>query len=88
MLPSKAQRLAQHHSRTLAVGLVPASLLAASTMLVPERARADTAFIVTSTADPGNGVCDTECTLREAISAVNDARGREPSTSGSPIPER
>ncbi|MHC4947678.1 MAG: CSLREA domain-containing protein [Planctomycetota bacterium] len=33
-------------------------------------ARADT-FVVTNTADPGNGTCDAGCTLREAIDAAN-----------------
>lgn len=30
-------------------------------------------FTVTSNADPGNGVCDVSCTLREAITAANAA---------------
>ena len=35
-------------------------------------------FVVNSTADPGNGVCDpTECTLREAIGAANAHPGRD-----------
>ena len=32
-------------------------------------------FTVTSTADPGNGVCDATCTLREAITAADDGDG-------------
>ena len=35
-------------------------------------------FVVNSTADPGNGICDvTECTLREAITAANTHAGRD-----------
>ena len=59
-------------------------------------APADT-YVVTSTADPGDGVCDQDCTLREAIDAANDADGPDhitfdlPDTSfitlnGSPLP--
>jgi uncharacterized repeat protein (TIGR01451 family)/CSLREA domain-containing protein len=37
-----------------------------------------TAFIVNSTLDPGNGICDiTECTLREAINAANTTPGTD-----------
>ncbi|HWP45948.1 MAG TPA: FG-GAP-like repeat-containing protein [Candidatus Limnocylindrales bacterium] len=37
-----------------------------------------TAFIVNSTLDPGNGVCDaTECTLREAINTANATAGTD-----------
>ncbi|HEX9872014.1 MAG TPA: CSLREA domain-containing protein, partial [Candidatus Tectomicrobia bacterium] len=39
---------------------------------------AQTIYIVNSTADPGDGVCDdTECTLREAINAANANIGPE-----------
>lgn len=59
-------------------------------------APADT-YVVTSTADPGDGVCDENCTLREAIDAANDADGPDritfdlPDTSfiglnGTPLP--
>jgi CSLREA domain-containing protein len=33
------------------------------------------ALTVTSTVDPGDGVCDADCTLCEAIEAANDAPG-------------
>src|SRR3712207_1774109 len=37
---------------------------------------APTVFAVNSTADPGDGVCNsTECTLREAITAANAGAG-------------
>jgi CSLREA domain-containing protein len=32
-------------------------------------------FIVNQTADPGDGVCDASCTLRDAITAANDNMG-------------
>jgi CSLREA domain-containing protein len=34
-----------------------------------------TTFLVTSSADPGDGVCDSTCTLREAITAANASPG-------------
>ena len=34
-------------------------------------------FVVTSPADPGDGVCNTTCTLREAISAANAKPGAD-----------
>ncbi len=34
-------------------------------------------FTVTSLSDPGNGVCDATCTLREAITAANNASGAD-----------
>lgn len=49
--------------------LWPALLLLALGALGPG-ARAAT-FVVTSTADPGDGVCNATCTLREAITAAN-----------------
>lgn len=45
-----------------------------SLVLLPAAARADVdTFVVTSTADPGNGSCATDgCTLREALTEAND----------------
>lgn len=62
----------------LALGLVLAALLAMSMMLAASKsAHADTTFTVNSTVDPGNGVCDFSCTLREAITAANNTPGRD-----------
>jgi CSLREA domain-containing protein len=47
-----------------------ATLVATVCLIVVAPARADT-FVVTNTADPGNGTCDAGCTLREAIDAAN-----------------
>ena len=60
---------------------------------------AGTTFVVTRTDDPGDGVCDGSCTLREAIDAANSSGGSDviafnipgspPFTiqPGSPLPE-
>src|SRR5438045_1865766 len=55
--------------RSLAAGLIFAAigqLLAAT---------AAAAFTVTTTADHDDGVCDADCTLREAINAANQTSG-------------
>jgi CSLREA domain-containing protein len=44
----------------LGLSMLPAGAVSASVV-----------FVVTSAADPGNGVCDADCTLREAITAAN-----------------
>ena len=47
-------------------------------LLAARPAHAATTFIVTNTADPGNGICDASgCTLREAIDAANDTPGKD-----------
>lgn len=48
-------------------------------------------FIVTKTADTNDGVCDADCSLREAIGAANASPGADtitfaPALNGSPIP--
>jgi CSLREA domain-containing protein len=37
----------------------------------------DATFTVSSNADPGDGICDESCTLREAILAANDTAGAD-----------
>jgi uncharacterized repeat protein (TIGR01451 family)/CSLREA domain-containing protein len=58
---------------------VVATLVAATAQLVaPAAASAATTYVVNSTADPGNGTCDSnECTLREAISAADSNPGAD-----------
>jgi len=56
---------------TRRLGGGPLLALALGLMLLPASASAAT-FVVNSSADPGDGVCDAaECTLREAIAAAN-----------------
>jgi CSLREA domain-containing protein len=43
-------------------------------LLAPPRASAAT-FTITKTADTNDGVCDSDCSLREAIAAANAAPG-------------
>ena len=62
----------------MVAGLLAVLVISAGLALTfTKPAHADTTFTVTSTADPGNGVCDIVCTLREAITAANDTPGRD-----------
>ena len=54
-----------------------AFLMAALSVLGVAPLTAQTTFTVTSTADPGDGVCDAVCTLREAINAANATVGAD-----------
>ena len=53
--------------RAIAHGLLLSALLSYGSLV------ASATFVVTSAADPGDGVCDATCTLREAITAANAA---------------
>jgi CSLREA domain-containing protein len=64
--------------KALVLGYLLAALLAISLLLAASKpVQADTTFTVTSPADPGNGVCDRVCTLRDAITAANNTPGRD-----------
>jgi CSLREA domain-containing protein len=63
--------------KILALGFVVAALLAASLMITARPAHADATFTVTNPFDPGDGNCNTSCTLREAITAVNNTPGAD-----------
>jgi hypothetical protein len=59
-------------ARVAASGFL-AALVVAGIMLMglSGSAHASTTFTVTDTFDPGNGICDASCTLKEAIDAAN-----------------
>ena len=48
-----------------------------ASLVVAPQAQADATFVVTSTADTEDGTCDSNCTLREAITAANAAEGTD-----------
>jgi CSLREA domain-containing protein len=56
-----------------------AAFMVAALMLVGASgpARAEATFTVTNTADPGDGICNAACTLREAITAANTTPGAD-----------
>ena len=63
---------------TAALGFLAVLLVAGLLVLeasIP--ARADTTFTVSNPFDPGDGNCNTSCTLREAITAANDTLGAD-----------
>jgi CSLREA domain-containing protein len=69
-------------SRKVGVGLVTAALVLAQVLTAfpfgAQRANAAGIYIVTTTVDGGDGLCDaSECTLREAIGAANADPGSE-----------
>ncbi|MBM3882691.1 MAG: CSLREA domain-containing protein [Verrucomicrobia bacterium] len=67
--PRSSVRVAVHRWTPLLLSGVP--------LLAAPRSSADT-FVVTSTLDPGDGVCNAaECTLREAITAANANPGAD-----------
>ena len=57
-------------------GRLSAALCLVLLILLPESARAAT-FAVTTTADHDDGICGSDCTLREAINAANNAPGND-----------
>lgn len=59
-------------SRPLALIALTLSLLGSAVFVTPAWAAT---FTVTKTADTNDGVCDADCSLREAISAANAAAG-------------
>src|SRR3712207_2448901 len=64
--------------KSLVPGFLLAALLAMGLLLAAGKpAQADTTFTVTSFGDSGDGVCGRACTLREAITAANNAPGRD-----------
>src|SRR5512143_2212057 len=64
------------HSLTRPVILIALllSLLGSAVFVTPARAAT---FTVTKTADTNDGVCDADCSLREAISAANASPGAD-----------
>lgn len=65
-------------TKALALGLLLAALLAMSLALAATKpAHANTTFTVTSFRDTGDGVCNSACTLREAITAANNTPGQD-----------
>ncbi len=58
---------------TAALGFLAALLVLEAS--IP--ARADTTFTVSNPFDPGDGNCNTSCTLREAITAANNTPGAD-----------
>lgn len=69
MIASKERRFA----RSGALGLLLAALLLAGTLTEESALALPILYVVNSTADPGNGLCNaSECTLREAINEAND----------------
>ncbi len=57
-------------SRFMSILMLAMSVASFATVVVPRVALAAT-FVVTKTADTNDGVCDSDCSLREAISAAN-----------------
>src|SRR2546422_522407 len=57
----------------LAVG----AMLLVSAFALGDRSASAATFTVTKTADTADGTCDTDCSLREAISAANAAAGSD-----------
>ena len=57
-------------------GRLSAALCLVLLILLPESARAAT-LAVTTTADHDDGICGSDCTLREAINAANNAAGND-----------
>ncbi len=58
----------------LAFGLVTMGVLLCALAAKPAYA---STYVVTKTADTGNGACDADCSLREAIAAANAAAGAD-----------
>ena len=54
--------------------LLLGALLTASALLIPAMAQAAT-FVVTNVADTNDGVCDADCSLREAVTNANATTG-------------
>src|SRR5918998_2648367 len=64
--------------KTLVPGFLLAALLTMSLLIAAGKpAQSDTTFTVTSVGDTGDGVCGRACTLREAITAANNAPGQD-----------
>ena len=62
----------------LAVTLAGGALTSSAQNVYSKLSGAAAIFVVNSTADPGDGVCDAvECTFREAIAAANDNPGQD-----------
>jgi CSLREA domain-containing protein len=63
---------------TAALGFLAVLLVAGLLVLeASSPARADTTFTVSNPFDPGDGNCNTSCTLREAITAANNTPGAD-----------
>jgi CSLREA domain-containing protein len=77
---SGGRSLTRSNSRTFRVRrfLVACATAALTFVAVPAVAHAGITIPVTSTVDPGNGICNTtECTLREAIDLSNATAGKD-----------
>jgi CSLREA domain-containing protein len=59
----------------LTVSVLLAAIACSVLLIVPSLAQANTPLTVTKTADTNDGTCNSDCSLREAISAANAAAG-------------
>src|SRR5438552_11261520 len=73
LLLAQLVSLRLRHGRLVLAFVLALGVLAA----VPPRAALATTFTVTKTADTNDGVCDSDCSLREAIRAANAAAGAD-----------
>lgn len=59
----------------LTVSVLLAAVACSALLIAPSLAQANTPLTVTKTADTNDGACNTDCSLREAITAANAAAG-------------
>ena len=65
-----------HNFRRAHMAIV-AALIVACLFVAAEPAHASTTFTVTNTSEPGDSLCNAQCTLRDAILAANDTPGAD-----------